>query len=138
LSRGSNGSLSTTESRTVDWLRQVYSDFLIPDVLIPTLEEGVEYKEPYGTQNLMCRKREKRVFNPTGYEEQLVDTIKKDILQCNPDVAWSKVAGLQEAKEILLEAMMLPILRPDYFKVVSKVTFFLFPVTHLSFHFGPS
>jgi katanin p60 ATPase-containing subunit A1 len=62
-------------------------------------------------------KREERVFNPAGYEAYLVETIEKDILQRNPDVTWSKVAGLHEAKAILQEAMVLPILMPDFFKV---------------------
>jgi katanin p60 ATPase-containing subunit A1 len=95
-----------------------------PEELSPTVKE-LEHEEPSTQQNKVEEEGDKRVFNPAGYEEQLVDTIKKDILQCNPDVAWSKVAGLQEAKAILVEAVMLPILRPDYF----KVAIFLFPVT---------
>jgi katanin p60 ATPase-containing subunit A1 len=63
--------------------------------------------------------REERVFNPAGYEAHLIETIEKDILQRNPDVAWAKVAGLREAKAILQEAMVLPILMPDFFKVSS-------------------
>jgi SpoVK/Ycf46/Vps4 family AAA+-type ATPase len=61
--------------------------------------------------------REERAFNPAGYEAHLVETIEKDILQRNPDVSWSKVAGLHEAKAILQEAMVLPMLMPDFFKV---------------------
>jgi SpoVK/Ycf46/Vps4 family AAA+-type ATPase len=61
--------------------------------------------------------REERVFNPAGYEAHLAETIEKDILQRHPDVTWTKVAGLHEAKAILQEAMVLPILMPDFFKV---------------------
>jgi hypothetical protein len=61
--------------------------------------------------------REERVFNPAGYEAHLVETIERDILQRNPDVTWTKVAGLHEAKAILQEAVVLPMLMPDFFKV---------------------
>jgi katanin p60 ATPase-containing subunit A1 len=74
--------------------------------------------------------REERVFNPAGYEAHLVETIEKDILQRNPDVTWAKVAGLHEAKAILQEAMVLPILMPDFFKVLCRSGCFL--ITHLA------
>lgn len=61
--------------------------------------------------------REDRIFNPSGYEGHLVEILEKDILQRNPDVQWDKVAGLQDAKGVLQEAMVLPMLMPDYFKV---------------------
>jgi hypothetical protein len=86
--------------------------------------------------------REERVFNPAGYEAHLVETIEKDILQRNPDVTWSKVAGLHEAKAILQEAMVLPILMPDFFKVAFRcpvslgVAILPFSVAILSFLFG--
>lgn len=49
-----------------------------------------------------------------------MDTIEKDILQRNPDVQWSKVAGLHEAKALLQEAMVLPIIMPDFFKGIRR------------------
>lgn len=62
--------------------------------------------------------REERIFNPAGYEPHLVEILDKDILQRNPDVQWNNVAGLEEAKSVLQEAMVLPMLMPDYFKVL--------------------
>ncbi|XP_068086164.1 katanin p60 ATPase-containing subunit A-like 1 [Anabrus simplex] len=64
--------------------------------------------------------REERVFNPAGYEPHLVETLEKDILQRHPAVQWCKVAGLHEAKAILQEAMVLPILMPDFFKGIRR------------------
>lgn len=61
--------------------------------------------------------REERSFNPIGYEAHLVDTLEKDILQRNPDVTWARIAGLDDAKGVLQEAVVLPILMPDFFKV---------------------
>ncbi|XP_055706336.1 katanin p60 ATPase-containing subunit A1 isoform X2 [Phlebotomus papatasi] len=59
-------------------------------------------------------------FNAVGYENHLVDTLEKDILQRNPNVQWSDVAGLNEAKTILQEAVVLPVLMPDFFKGIRR------------------
>ncbi|XP_055693355.1 katanin p60 ATPase-containing subunit A1 isoform X2 [Lutzomyia longipalpis] len=59
-------------------------------------------------------------FNAHGYENHLVDTLEKDILQRNPNVQWSDVAGLNEAKTILQEAVVLPVLMPDFFKGIRR------------------
>lgn len=55
-----------------------------------------------------------------GYESHLVDIIEKDILQRNPNVQWDRIAGLKHAKTLLQEAMVLPMLMPDFFKVIYK------------------
>ncbi|CAH1402138.1 unnamed protein product [Nezara viridula] len=55
-------------------------------------------------------------FEPIGYEHHLVETIEKDILQRDTAIRWGEVAGLCEAKSVLQEAMVLPLLLPDYFK----------------------
>ncbi|XP_014258736.1 katanin p60 ATPase-containing subunit A1 isoform X2 [Cimex lectularius] len=64
--------------------------------------------------------KDDRVFQPLGYEPHLVETIEKDILQKNPNVIWSQVAGLVEAKSVLQEAMVLPLLLPEYFKGIRR------------------
>ncbi|XP_054272253.1 katanin p60 ATPase-containing subunit A1-like [Macrosteles quadrilineatus] len=64
--------------------------------------------------------KDEKIFNPTGYEAHLVEILEKDILQRNPDIQWDKVAGLQEAKSVLQEAMVLPMLMPDYFKGIRR------------------
>lgn len=38
---------------------------------------------------------------------------------------WGEVAGLCEAKSVLQEAMVLPLLLPDYFKVIYNSYFLL-------------
>lgn len=66
--------------------------------------------------------RDEKVFNTSGYEIHLVETLERDILQKNPDVRWRDVIGLDDAKSVLQEAMVLPLVMPDYFKV--KFIFF--------------
>ncbi|XP_053969590.1 katanin p60 ATPase-containing subunit A-like 1 isoform X2 [Anastrepha ludens] len=65
-------------------------------------------------------KTKTKVFAPIGYEPHLVGTLEKDILQRNPSVKWSDVAGLNEAKAILQEAVVLPIIMPDFFKGIRR------------------
>lgn len=50
----------------------------------------------------------------------LVDTIEKDILQKFPKIQWSNIAGLADAKSILQEAVVLPIIMPDFFKGIRR------------------
>lgn len=66
------------------------------------------------------RKEKPKVFQATGYEAHLVDTLEKDILQRHPNVYWHDVAGLNEAKAILQEAVVLPVIMPDFFKGIRR------------------
>ncbi|XP_033164647.1 katanin p60 ATPase-containing subunit A1 isoform X3 [Drosophila mauritiana] len=59
-------------------------------------------------------------FSPLGYEIHLVDTLEKDILQRHPCIKWTDVAGLNEAKTILQEAVVLPVIMPEFFKGIRR------------------
>ncbi|XP_036674812.3 katanin p60 ATPase-containing subunit A1 isoform X5 [Drosophila suzukii] len=59
-------------------------------------------------------------FSPLGYEAHLVDTLEKDILQRHPCIKWQDVAGLNEAKTILQEAVVLPVIMPEFFKGIRR------------------
>lgn len=61
-----------------------------------------------------------KIFNSIGYELGLVDTIEKDILQKFPKTQWAHIAGLADAKSILQEAVVLPILMPDFFRGIRR------------------
>ena len=63
---------------------------------------------------------DEKTFNASGFETHLVETLEKDIILRKPDVQWSKVAGLNEAKALLQEAMVLPVLMPDFFKGIRR------------------
>lgn len=60
------------------------------------------------------------MFNPTGYEAHLVDNLEKEILQRDPSIQWADVAGLNEAKAILQEAVVLPVIMPEFFKGIRR------------------
>jgi katanin p60 ATPase-containing subunit A1 len=46
--------------------------------------------------------------------------IEKDILLTNPNVHWTDIAGLDDAKELLEEAIVLPLLMPDFFQGIRR------------------
>lgn len=47
--------------------------------------------------------------------------LERDILQRNPKIRWNDIADLHDAKRLLEEAVVLPMLMPDYFKVCNKL-----------------
>lgn len=53
-------------------------------------------------------------------EQKLVNVLEREMLSKNPNVPWSEIAGLHEAKGLLQEAVILPILMPDYFQGIKK------------------
>ena len=46
-----------------------------------------------------------------------VSYLERDIVQKDPNVHWSDIADLAEAKRLLEEAVVLPMWMPDFFKV---------------------
>ncbi|KAJ3336228.1 hypothetical protein HDU93_003413 [Gonapodya sp. JEL0774] len=57
---------------------------------------------------------------PSGYDKDLVEMIKRDVLQTSPGVKWDDIAGLREAKLLLEEAIVLPLWMPDYFQGIRR------------------
>lgn len=65
-------------------------------------------------------KEVKPKFNPSGHDKDLVESLERDILLRDPNVKWSDIAGLKEAKGLLEEAIVLPLWMPDYFKGIRR------------------
>ncbi|KAK3097489.1 hypothetical protein FSP39_010115 [Pinctada imbricata] len=59
-------------------------------------------------------------FDPTGYDKDLVENLERDIVQKNPNVSWDDIADLVEAKALLKEAVVLPLVIPDFFKGIRR------------------
>ncbi|KAL3308680.1 Katanin p60 ATPase-containing subunit A1, partial [Cichlidogyrus casuarinus] len=59
-------------------------------------------------------------FDPSGMDKDLVEMLERDILQKNPSVTWDDIADLEDAKRLLQEAVVLPILIPNFFKGIRR------------------
>ncbi|XP_069147665.1 katanin p60 ATPase-containing subunit A1-like [Solanum lycopersicum] len=55
-----------------------------------------------------------------GPHPELAAKLEKEILETNPGVKWDDIAGLSEAKRILQEVMVLPLLMPEYFQGIRR------------------
>ena len=83
-------------------------------------ENSTSQSTPKSSSSPKSKSCAAKLFSPLGYETHLVETLEKDILQRNPAVKWNDVAGLNEAKTILQEAVVLPIIMPDFFKGIRR------------------
>jgi len=59
---------------------------------------------------------EKR-YDPGSVFKDLAEVLERDIVQRNPNVKWDSIAGCDAAKKLLKEAVILPMIMPEYFKV---------------------
>jgi len=46
--------------------------------------------------------------------------LERDIMLAAPNVRWDDIAGLSDAKKLLQEAIILPLLMPDYFQGIRR------------------
>ncbi len=53
-------------------------------------------------------------------DQDLIDTIENDIVEGKINVSWESIAGLNEAKHLLQEAVVLPLWMPDYFTGIRR------------------
>ncbi|CAG5126789.1 unnamed protein product, partial [Candidula unifasciata] len=63
---------------------------------------------------------DERKFDSQGYNKDLVEQLERDIVLRNPNVRWEDIASLTEAKELLKEALVLPLIVPDFFKGIRR------------------
>ena len=59
-------------------------------------------------------------FEVPGLDSELVDLLERDILQKNPNVHWSDIADLEDAKRVLEEAVVLPMWMPEFFRGIRR------------------
>lgn len=64
--------------------------------------------------------KDENVFDPSGYDKDLVEHLERDIVQRNPSTHWEDIADLDEAKKLLQEAVVLPLIIPDFFKGIRR------------------
>ena len=58
--------------------------------------------------------------SPTMEDKSLVEYLERDIMLTNPGVTFDSIAGLDEAKRLLKEAVVLPLYMPDYFQGIRR------------------
>ncbi len=56
----------------------------------------------------------------TEEEQELIDTISGTIITESPNINWEDIAGLEECKQVLREAIVLPIIKPNLFTGARK------------------
>ncbi|XP_035438294.2 katanin p60 ATPase-containing subunit A1 isoform X3 [Spodoptera frugiperda] len=88
--------------------------------LIPIKPRFRKIDVPNEGPDVTIFEKDEKVFDATGYELHLVETLERDILQKNPAVRWKDVIGLDDAKSVLQEAVVLPLVMPDYFKGIRR------------------
>lgn len=66
-------------------------------------------------QNEKSDETEEKKFECHGMDRELADTLERDIVQKNPNIKWDDIADLHEAKRLLEEAVVLPMLMPEFF-----------------------
>lgn len=59
-------------------------------------------------------------YEGVGVDKDLVEMVQRDILVVSPNVKWTDIAGLREAKELLEEAVVLPLWMPDFFTGIRR------------------
>lgn len=64
--------------------------------------------------------KEEPRFEVHGPDAELVELLERDIVQKQPNVKWSDIADLTEAKKLLEEAVVLPMLIPDFFRGIRR------------------
>jgi len=79
-----------------------------------------EEKKSNNNQN---KEKEKSSFllhcypDGVGPDSDLIEMLEKEVVDTNPNVKFEDIAELDKAKNVLKEAVLLPLLMPDYFKV---------------------
>lgn len=68
---------------------------------------------------------EKKKYSEIAKEESwvdlsLVESIEREIVEGKVTVKWESIAGLEEPKHLLQEAVVLPLWMPDYFKGIRR------------------
>nr|XP_033515046.1 katanin p60 ATPase-containing subunit A1-like isoform X4 [Nicotiana tomentosiformis] len=93
-----------------------------------TVQQGVQtpqlpgqvnnYRNTVQQVNAVAGVKPKGEYN--GPDPQLAASLEKEILDTTPGVRWDDVAGLNEAKRLLQEAVVLPLWMPEYFQGIRR------------------
>lgn len=80
----------------------------------PKAEEN-KNKEPKGSTFL-----ESVYPDGVGPDTELIQTLERDVIDKNPNISFDDIADLDDAKMLLQEAVLLPILMPEFFTGIRR------------------
>jgi len=63
---------------------------------------------------------DEKKFPAEAHQKDLVEYLERDIVQKNPNVRWDDIASLKDAKKLLEEAVVLPLIVPDVFRGIRR------------------
>jgi fidgetin-like protein 1 len=81
---------------------------------VPQPSTSTSDPEPQGDPNLL---------DPSlkGIDLAILETIKREVIDCTKEVTWDDIAGLEDAKETIQEAVVFPLMRPDLFQILRSI-----------------
>ena len=82
-------------------------------------------KDPKGEEN---KNKDSKALNfidsiypdGVGPDLDLIQALERDMVEKNPNVSFDDIADLDDAKMLLQEAVLLPILMPEFFKGIRR------------------
>merc|ERR1712168_1761797 len=63
---------------------------------------------------------EEKKFKSDFYDQELIDSLEREIVDKNPNIQWDDIAGLKIPKDLLQEAVILPQVMPEYFQGIRR------------------
>ena len=100
--------------------RRMTSSSSQPNIASSTAASTNNRKKSANQHSAPEEKKEEPRFEIHGPDGELVDLLERDILQKQPNVRWKDIADLKEAKNLLEEAVVLPMLIPDFFRGIRR------------------
>ncbi|XP_011034651.1 PREDICTED: spastin [Populus euphratica] len=101
-----------------------------PTAAVPSSNsrQGLSQKSAHSTRNIPVIKNQtdkaitskQRQDSGSGYDAKLIEMINSAIVDKSPSVKWEDVAGLEKAKQSLMEMVILPTRRRDLFTGLRK------------------
>ena len=96
----------------------------------PKTANGRNYSKPWQVEAPVAASRvgdERRgflthVYGPEGEgpDSELIAAIERDCVERTPETKWEDIAGLEQAKQLLEEAVVLPLLMPEFFQGIRR------------------
>ncbi|KAJ3235172.1 Katanin p60 ATPase-containing subunit A1 [Chytriomyces hyalinus] len=138
--RGSLDGLNLSKSKQVSTGAPVdfKKSFAVPEPIVPRAVSGKENKEtpeksapvavskdpspevPLREDKVLRERSLARIYEQEGVDKELATLIRQDMLELNPNVRWTDIAGNEAAKTLLAEALVLPAIMPEFFKGIRR------------------